>query len=408
MASPPNRPARRRVWPGLVVALLAISSAAMATTISGRVAVWSYFRDDTVDHVQFVPLLSLNIRQIAQSNFSVETALRGFADFRNGSGESEAVRVHRALLIYAPHRGKWEVKAGQQWLSEGIGRGNVAGLWARYMPKSKWSLVAYGGSRLPQSISLDESIPNEGAAAGLNIKYKFGTRQLGLSYFYVAKSGDVLFQGAGLDYVCQPQRSLSMRARLHVNLEQSRIETGELAAVWDAQEHLRFSAILRNHAPRIFEDSFFATFLEDASTTSARVTAKWTSCSSVYVSGSGITVFAEDDVLYKTRIGIGVPEAEIGYTHWLSAGEGDMDGFYAQAVKSVTPCLTLMAGFDYSRGSNSEIRPNTESQSEWLGASFTPIRSFSAGLRGEHLKNSHRSEDWRVLVSLSSQFTVTR
>ncbi len=381
------------------------TDAAQATSVSGRFGLWSYVRDDTVDHVQVVPLLSLNVNRIGNGDWSFESTLRGFADYQNGdANNTSAVRVNRALLIWKPQASRWEVRAGQQWLTEGIGRGNVAGLWGAYKFSNKVDLRAYAGSRLASSLSLDEENPDQGIAAGFNIRTKFGPRRLGLSYYYVGKDGDILYNGVVLDYYCTSIRDLSMRARLHMNLEQSAVETGQITANWEAVDDLLITADVRTQTPRIFEDSFFAMFLEESKTNSARLGAHWEfDDDDSYLTCMGYTIFTEEDMLYKVRAGIGDAGGEIGYTHWLSADKGDMDGFYGETrIDYKTFEGTL--GFDYSRGSNSEIRPNTEDQVIFAGIEWSPLKSLTIGARGEHLKDPEHTEDWRALFSLMTNF----
>lgn len=388
--------------------MLGMAAAAQAAAISGRAAIWSYLRDDSVDHVQIVPLLSLTAHQIGSPALSLETSVRGFVDYRNGEANDEAIRLHRAVLVYKPAASKLQARLGQQWMSEGVARGNVLGLWGRYAFGPRLKLIAFGGSRLPNSISLDESIPNEGYSLGLNARTYFTRAQLGLSYFYVARGSDPLFQGVGLDATLKVNPTVRVRGRLHMNLEQSAIETAELAGQWQPTDQLMVSVLGRNAAPRVFEDSFFATFLDKASNSSLRGACRWTFEDDVYLSTAATTVLTEGDPLYKVRAGIGVPEIEVGYTHWLSADQGDMDGFYGQTVAELLRSFDVNAGFDYSRGSNSEVRPNTESQAIWAGCSWTPTRAVGLSARGEHLRDAAHSDDWRALLSISSNFTTLK
>jgi hypothetical protein len=402
------RLSRRMIFHFAACAIFFGGSAAHAAALSGRAAIWGYVREDSVQHTQFVPMLSLTAYQIGHPALSLETTLRGFADLHNGESTDESIRIHRVLLRYKPELSPLEVRCGQQWISEGVGRGNVAGLWGRYAFNKETNLTAYAGWRLPTSVSLDESVPNEGFSAGFNARTKISRSQFGLSYFYVFKNSKVLFQGVGLDGITRPAPDLSVRARLHMNFEQSVVETAELAAQWQARSNLFISAVARNHVPRIFEDSFFAMFLEEAGTSSARASARWSFYRKVYATATGTTVFAEEKMLYKVSAGLGIPQLELGYTHWLSVSDGDMDGFYGQALYRLRETIDFKAGFDYSRGSNSEIRPNTESQSAWLGGTWSPVRAFSLGIRGEHLRDRLYSDDWRGLFSISSSFSTLK
>ncbi len=382
------------------------STSAFSVELSGRASLWSYLRNDSVDHVQLVPMLAFTLHQLGHESLSLQTTLRGFTDFQNGESTGESVRLHRAVLLYKPRGKRYELRVGQQWVTEGVGRGNVLGLWGRYDATEKIDLVAFAGSRLPNAISTDESVPNEGFSAGLNARMKIKKSHVGVSYFHVEKSGDLLYNGAGLDASSRVSPDLILRARLHMNIERSKLETGELAAQWQASDKVQVSAKAQNAAPRVFEDSFFATMIENTSTSSLRGSVRWTFWSDFYTSCGGTTVFSEGDQLYKVRAGVGIPELELGYTHWLAADKGDMDGFYGQALCSLVDDLDMLAGFDYARGSNSEIRPNTESQSAWLGASWSPISTFSVSARGEHLRDIQRKDDWRALISVSSIFST--
>lgn len=393
-----------RLWP-VVVALTAWSfGSAQAATLDGRFGLWTYLRDDSVDHVQVVPLLSLNVHRFGGGAWSFQSAFRGYADYQNGDANgTSAFRLNRAVLIWKPQGKRYELRAGQQWLNEGIGRGNVAGLWASYKPCPFGDFRVYAGARTPSSFSLDETTPNEGIMAGVNLQRRFGERRFGLSYSYVAKDGEVLYSGAGFDYNCTSMPDVSVRARLHYNLMQSNVETGQISAYWEASDKLMLSLDARTQAPRVFEDSFFAQFLEESKTSSVRSGGQYEFYKQFHVSGMGYLVFTEEDMLYKARAGVGCRKIELGYTHWLSAGEGDMDGFYGQ-IRHEYKQFEGNAGFDYSRGSNSEIRPNTEAQVIYGGVEWSPQRMIALGARIEHLKNEHFEEDWRALFSLSTSF----
>lgn len=378
---------------------------ANAASFSGRFGVWSYLRDDSVDHVQVVPLLSLNVHNIDRAGaWSFESTLRGYADYQNGWADgSSAIRVNRALLIWKPKTKPWQVRAGQQWIAEGVGRGNMAGLWASYKPCSAGEIHVYGGSRIANFLSLDEENPDQGIAAGVNLQRRFGPRRINLSYYHVSKDGDVLYSGAGLDYACQSLTDVTIRARLHMNLEQSTVETGQLSVFWQTTDKLLLSVDARKQTPRIFEDSYFVRFLEEASTNAVRGGAQYLVYEQLYVTSMGYGVFTEEDLLYKARAGVGCRKMEFGYTLWLSADKGDMDGFYGE-VRHEYKSLEGRAGFDYSRGSNSEYRTNTESQVIFGGLEWEPCKRSSLGVRVEHLKDPAHSEDWRALFSLMTNF----
>jgi len=372
--------------------------------MTGRFGLWSYLRDDSVDHVQIVPLLSLNVQRFGGGDWNFESTFRGYADFQNGDDNgTSALRISRALLIWKPDASPWDVRLGQQWLNEGVGRGNLLGVWTDYAITRKTDIRVYGGARPQTSLSLDEQNPEGGWTAGANLRTRFGPRQLNFSYSYVSKDGDVLYSGAGVDFNCHRVDNITIRARLHMNLEQSSIETGQVAVYADVTKRLQVSVDARTQTPRVFEDSFFAMFLEDSKTSSVRGGAQYNLGSGVYATGMGYMVFTELDMLYKVRAGAGDEYGEVGYTHWLSAGSGDMDGFYGFGRYNFST-LEARAGFDYSRGSNSEVRPNTEAQVIYGGLTWSPLRMFNLGCRVEHLKNQYRSEDWRALLSLSTSF----
>jgi hypothetical protein len=65
----------------------------------------------------------------------------------------------------------------------------------------------------------------------------------------------------GLDYACQSLTDVTIRARLHMNLEQSTVETGQLSVFWQTTDKLLLSVDARKQTPRIFEDSYFVRFL---------------------------------------------------------------------------------------------------------------------------------------------------
>ena len=101
--------AKTRTGHALLIALLVLLTACVfglpasaAPTLSGSASLWGYVRDDSVDHTQLVPTLSLTVRQLGFQALRLETSLRGYTDVRGGQSEDRSLRVLRALLVYAP------------------------------------------------------------------------------------------------------------------------------------------------------------------------------------------------------------------------------------------------------------------------------------------------------------------
>ncbi len=390
----------------LLFLLFGLCASASAAVVSGRASVWSYAREDTANHVVVVPQLSVTIHQLGRESLSFQTTLRGFYDFRDGESSDEQVRIQRAVFIYAPRKSRWEIRAGQQWLTEGVGRGTIAGLWARYKASPKLSLTAYGGPRLSRSISLVTGNEDNGIAAGVHARTKIGRHRLGLSYTYTGKEGDILYHGVGVDGVGRFHSKLNLRARLHMNLEQSTVETAQLVAAWKACEKVDVTAELRRQTPRIFEDSYFVRFLEHASTDFVRAAMRWTFYKTLYMKPGASALFAEDELFYKVRLAFGIPIVEFGFTHWLSISEGAMDGFYGQAQYRIGRFGQVFGGFDFSKGSNSDMREDVNSHVTYLGARYNITNAINVSGRVEHIEDFERSEDIRGLFSLSARFST--
>ena len=385
-----------------------------AATVDGSASVWTYFRDDSVDHAIVVPTLSLNFRRLAGDALRFETSLRGYSDFRNGESNDEQLRVLRGVLICAPKDSPWEARLGQQWLTEGVGRGNVAGPWVR-RKFGQSSLTVYGGARLQSSLSLSEKNANNGYAAGLHARTKLGMVKLGASYFYLGKSGDVLFQGAGVEAEAKPVRNLLTRGRLDLNLSQSAIEIAQVLADWTPQKSVQVTGEFRIQTPRIFEDSYFTRFLEEASTTHLRGGARWNFWEDKYATVNGVTLFSVNpDPLYKVRFGLGMDDVEAGYTHWLTVSGGEMDGFYGRLHGDMEidqrKLGEVFGGFDFARGSNADVnlRPKNESQSIYLGLSVNPVQALSVSATAEQLRDLDSKKEWRGIFSIGYRFAGAR
>ncbi|RQV93841.1 hypothetical protein EH220_07895 [bacterium] len=396
-----------------VCLLMGLTSDVYATAVSGQVSVWSYMRDDSVDHAMVAPSLSLNAYQLGHRDLTFQTTLRGFTDIRNGESNEEQMRIQRAVLIYSPRESKWQVRLGQQWINEGVGFGNVAGVWAQVKPCPMGSLTAYAGSRIARTMyfdSEDGDNADEGINAGLHLKRRFGKTNVGLSYTYLAKDGDVLFSGAGIDASSKLCKDFSVRGRLHMNLEQSSIETAQLLGMWTPINQIMLTGEVRSQTPRIFEDSYFTRFLEDASTNFARGTVRWNFYDEYYVKYSGHVLMGEDYNPWKIRAGLGCDNLELGYTHWLSVAEGDYDGFYGMATGDIEvngrDYGDIFAGFDFAKGSNSDIRKDTESQSAYYGVRITRLHAFDFSARMEHIKSWTESNDWRGLFGITWRFST--
>ncbi len=386
-----------------------------AATVSGSASVWGYWRDDSVSHVQIVPTLALTLREWAGDAWRFETSLRGFTDIRHGESKDQQLRVLRGVFILAPTASPWEFRIGQQWLTEGVGRGNVAGAWTRWRANNNTSFTVYGGARLGSSLNLGEKNPNNGVAAGVHARTRINIVKVGASYYYLGKSGTTLFHGVGFEANARPHKNLLTRARLDMNLGQGSVEIAQVLADWTARKNVQLTGEFRIHTPRVYDDSYFTKFLAEASTTYLRAGARWQFADEYYLKGSGVTVFSESpDPLYKVRAAVGDENTEVGYTRWLTYSGGEMDGFYGQLRGDITvnkySVGELFGGFDFARGSNGDVslRPKTESQSVYLGLVVNVFSQLKLSATAEQIRDIDSEMDWRGLFSISYRFAQTR
>ena len=128
---------RPSVWEKLLRVLLFIglvgtlATPALAVEVSGSASMYGYMRNDTVKHTQLAPALTMNVHDFGIKDLRLESSLRGYTDIRDGKSEDRRLRLWRGVLVWAPQESRWEVRLGQQWLTEGVGHGNIVGLWAK-------------------------------------------------------------------------------------------------------------------------------------------------------------------------------------------------------------------------------------------------------------------------------------
>ncbi len=410
--------AKTRTGHALLIALLVLltacvfgPSATAAPTISGSASLWGYVRDDSVDHTQLVPTLTLTMRQLGTPALRLETSLRGFTDVRGGQSEDRSLRVLRALLVYAPQRSPWEVRLGQQWLNEGVGRDHVAGLWARYRVDKRTSVTAFGGERVAREISLQERYHEQGEAFGVNLRTHLTPVNVGLSWYYLQNDGQALYHAAGIDANGRFRKTLNLRGRFELNVEEGSVERAQLLAGWAARKNLQVTGEFRAQTPRVYEDSFFTLFLNEATTDYARLGARWNFYRCLYARGTGMALFSENpDPLWKAQMAIGGRYLEAGYTHWLSTNKGVLDGFFVQGNYTYKERYEAFAGYDFAKGSNADpdLRPSQESSATYFGAAVTPVSAFTFTARAEHVNDIRVTTEWRALVAATVRFSNLR
>jgi hypothetical protein len=351
---------------------------------------------------------SFTLTDLGCKDLSFQTSLRGYADIRNGSSSAEQLRVLRGVFVYAPRQSNWELRGGQQWLTEGVGRGNLAGLWAKYKMTTKTSITAYGGAKLANSLYLN--VPNEeqGYAGGLHAKTQLRWGRLGASCYYLAKRGDLLYHAAGADYLSPVWHDLTLRGRLDLNLSQSTLEQAQLMAAWQASEQIQVTGELRRQTPRIYEDSFFTLFLSEAATDFVRGAVRWNFYESVYCKGGATALFSEGDSERKLHLAFGIPMVEAGYSKWLTVAKGELDGLYIKAHYQVTDKAEVFGGYDFARGSNSDLKEKTDSQVAYLGCDAAICKTLSFTARGEQIQDIERKSDYRGLFSITARFSTLR
>lgn len=397
-------------WTWMLALLLGLAPAPhawAAPAFSGSAALWGYVRDDSVDHVQLVPTLTLNVRELGHKAIRLETSVRGYTDIRSGQSEDRTLRILRALLIYQPQQSPWQVRLGQQWLNEGVGRDHVAGLWARYRFPGATSLTAFGGARVARVISLEDRYQEQGEAFGLNFRTHLDPFNVGVSWYYLQNDGNALYHAAGVDLNGRLTPWFFLRGRYEMNIEQSSVDRAQLLAELIARENVTVTAEFRSQTPRVYEDSFFTLFLSEASKEYARLGARWQFYREFYTRGTGMMVFADhDNALHKVQLALGHPLLEIGYTHWLSAYEATLSGFYAQGAYQLNDRWEIYGGYDFATGSNAlaDLRPEEESSSAYLGASLSPVEHFTVHGRAERIDDIRHTADWRALLSATVRF----
>jgi hypothetical protein len=405
---------RRRFVPYLaaLLALAATARDARAVVFSdGSASVWTYLRNDSSDHALVVPTFSFTAADPRMKALRFEGSLRGYTDVRGGKSEERSLRILRGVLVYAPEEKLYELRLGQQWLTEGVGRGNVAGAWLRYRFDKRTSLTIYGGSRIAESISLQETNRYQGYTLGLNARAYLQPFNVGASYYYLGKSGDLLYHAAGLDANGRLSRSLAVRGRFEMNVEQADVERAQVLADWRARRNVQVTGEFRSQAPRVFEDSYFTIFLSEASTTFGRANVRWEFRKPFYARAGGTMLFSEHpDPLYKVQLALGHRFAEIGYTHWLSVATGVMDGVFVQGNYRFRDRYDVFAGYDWARGSNadSDLRPITESHAAYFGGSADICRTLSVTARAEQVRDVERKSDWRGLLGVTARFSNLR
>jgi hypothetical protein len=410
--------AKTRTGHALLTALLVLLAACVfgtpasaAPTISGSASLWGYVRDDSVDHTQLVPTLTLTMRQLGTPALRLETSLRGYTDVRGGQSEDRSLRVLRALLVYAPERSPWEVRLGQQWLNEGVGRDHVAGLWARYRVDHRTSITAYGGERVAREISLQERYHEQGEVFGLHLRTHLTPVNVGLSWYYLQNDSKVLYHAAGIDANGRFCHTLNLRGRFELNVAEGSVDRAQFVAGWAARKDLQLTGEFRAQTPRIYEDSFFTLFLNEASTDYARLGARWTFWKKLYARATGMTLFSENpDPLWKAQAAIGCQHIEAGYTHWLSTDKGVLDGFFAQGNYTIRERYEVFGGWDWAKGSNADtdLRPSTESSATYFGAAVTPTAPITLSARAEHVNDIRSTSDWRGLFAATVRFSNLR
>jgi hypothetical protein len=381
---------------------------AWAVRVNGSASVWAYTREDSVNHVQVVPVLSFTLGELHDRDLRFEASLRGYTDVRCSKSEDRELRLLRGVFIYTPSAKPYELRLGQQWLSEGVGRGNLTGVWGRYRIDARTSVTAYAGARLQNSLSLQNRNDEPGTAAGIHIRTRLDPVNVGASYYYVHKDGKLLYHAAGLEAQSRILRTLSARGRFEMNVEQGVVERAQIMTDWQARTDLLVTAEFRSQAPRLFEDSYFTRFLSEASTEFARASARWVFYRDFYARGGGTILFTEEpDPLYKAQVTFGWRKnIEIGYTHWLSVSSAVMNGLFAQASYRFHDKAEAFGGVDWSRGSDPEgdLKPKTDTHAAHFGGSVTPILPLTVTARAEQIGDLVHSSDWRGLAALTVRF----
>ena len=409
-------PGPRRSFALLVLFLTSVAplcSQARAAAISGSASVWGYVRDDTTKHVQVAPTVMFNVRDFGIKSLRFESSLRGFTDVRHSQSEDRVLRLWRAVFVYEPEKSPWQARLGEQWLSEGVGRENMAGLWVKRKIGLASQVTAYAGTRTPSSIDVERTNHFSGYLLGAHGQSKIDRFNVGASYFFVGKD-KVLYQAAGVEASGRIVRALMARGRFDINLEQGSVEKGQLLLDWWSHKNVDLTGEFRVEQPRIYEDSYFKIFLNQVNTTYGRIGGLWQFYKWFYARANGTMLFSESpDALYKMQAAVGFKSCrnlEVGYTHWLSFDKAKWDGLFGQFDCHCFNLFNAFAGFDWARGSNAEttLLPAQDSQSLYFGAEVTPITALSISARAEQIRDPQYKSQWRGLFGLTTHFSTLR
>jgi hypothetical protein len=224
----------------------------------------SLFSWETINETQLLDYyqgLQFKITPANYSNLSFSSYMR-FA--HRGDPSDWDDRLYNLAVNWKDNSNRYQFKLGRQFVYHGVMNGTVDGLLVSAKPSKDINIKFLGGLAATQNRSFGLREMDEANVFGGYLSYRLPFKsKIDVSYFQRSKDGNYIWQVAGGALNGKIKDDLYYNAQLDYNLQTSEIQTMRYRLSYYLSQW-SFYAEYNNQKPRIFEDSYFKIFENEA------------------------------------------------------------------------------------------------------------------------------------------------
>lgn len=402
-----------RILCGAGTAIILLAGTAAATDIAGNLYSEFYAYEtrvpDTVSHLRSLQGFRFDVRDAFYQGFSLYVNGRVASDISNKLSNDPDYRVYGAYAQYQPASGKFMVRAGRQYVYEGLGGFFLDGGRLKFDVGKRASLSGFAGTLPGPSFYTYDQVNkwNSNNAFGGRIHVK-ASSGLALNASYLQKDIDENLDSRliGFDGVYAKGRC-SNRFRIDYDLYFKRLKLLTIAP------QMRFK---KGHSVRIeylykkpsFGQSSIFSVVKSNPIHQFRLHGLYKAGEELYGSGSVIITKLKDDSYVSLRVGP-VYKGQSGGIVFADGYGGSKIGVYGGLNRAMTEDLSLYANIDmYSFKLDTEQDDSETSISGVLGGRYKIFKGLNARAEVQVLSNPLYDYDTRGYLRVDYGFLNNR
>ncbi len=305
-------------------------------------------------------------------------------------------QLYNLYLNWKTAQKKLQFRLGRQFIYEGVINGTMDGLLVAIEPTQKLKVKVFAGLEAPFNRDF-QTVNSDSNAIGGYLSYRFSQSfNANLSYLRRERNDQIVWQVIGAALHGVYKKALYYQAQIDHNLESDEIQ-GMRYRLNYYYQNWSFSGEFNTQKPRIFEDSFFRIFEQEAFN---QVRSGVTYQVNQYQLGLQYLLTSyEEDQTHQLIANVGNRWGLIGVL-FQDGYAGDNIGIYGDVRYPIIPELTIKLYSSYYNFQRHLVEIDENATAFSGGFDFRPVKFLSLQAEVQESINSFYDNDLRGLFRL--------